>query len=1362
MKIRVPFVALSTLFWVWVVTAQTEHRWLIPANDPAFPTSGTGYSASSPVHFTTTLVNEWMSDTGPEDVTIHFLPSSYPYLVFAPGNEPRLVIGAQGANKRIRLKGEVYRGFGNLVTGEEGTSGSEWSRPVLKMKNTVIYEDRWGIAGKEDRLLRSAQYAVTVQSGGDGVSRTSYIECFRMENLILDGDFPNLGVGTSAANATGYKLFALDVWARKGLLSNLLIKNFGVVGAVPGNAFNPAGTETFPVRFATFDDGQVPTRNADNSVTDGAAAPEAAWLVDRVDFTDFHATHGGYATLIMAQVYTLANNLRTDLSTLSPLAIVKNSFIQGNSRTIAFGCAGAKSANLETWSGPVRGGEFEDTDADKVYRAGRVLFEHNVVVNSDYVSNTDTGQIGPFELFNNVFLDCRRIAAFGQGNVNSYGDNLLLAGHRNLSISGNLIRFRGHQPYYNYDNYCQGSATDPNLALGRVEADYCAGLMVQGYARCVAMGNNRFTTWPAAKFDLNVGEVNPWTASTSFRPIYLLPSETALGCGLSPAMPREVPDDVTLWNNLISSTALDFTGSTLMSDSAARLNNLPGGPNRNNPWAAPGAPNPCELDQGAAMTWPRPAVANTHRNFNPAGRVERVIRRRFESGPANQVQKYALLGVIEVMLGEAYPQGGSLNVPVRAVEHLLPFQGSLEAVVGSPTGTRGLTGSAFLEYTVGNNAPETLAMALPGEGDRSGQVIFSVPMSALGQNASVRLRAWVDKAGTINAGPASDGMEAIAVPWGDSPAAPAAPGACNLSVVVGGTAIPAVPAEIRVHPDVDNGTTTDSNLQTNGMLDPDVDAWASSTYMHGTVVSLKASPDVGDDKNTAAQKQAKFVVRRNGTVGNLSVQVKVVPSGLTRPTAAGGSLDATYGTTGSADYYFSGGLASTDSWTGYAVGQTKTVVIPPGSESVAISVVTRADNLTEQNVVTLELVPGSSYAIDPGNQRAQVLIFDGPEFTLYELADSRWGSPNWSYANTVATGISSAASPHVSGWANHIVPPYSTPGGYWQTTWGSINDVWNVRNGGTSPLPYGIANSGMLVGIVPYGSPTRGFWRSGATQQHLGPTSGGNSGAYGVNPAATAAAHYIAGFSPVNTFKRPVVWVNGQTISPTDLLGTLNASPNAQNRLLGEARAANDAGVVVGEAQFANGGPSRPFRTRAASGSPIAVPALISGDELPNPGTFLDGRANAISAEGIAVGWFKLNSFPNPKVAAYWGTRNGTAPNDPGSILGLWQAATGGVFDKLSEALGIARVSGTDWIVGWSGDDETLSASNPKLKAVFMKGAGNSPVWRDLNDKHFTHGISGWSLRKATAVNAQGWIVGDGFLNGAPRGFLLVPRTTGQ
>lgn len=34
---------------------------------------------------------------------------------------------------------------------------------------------------------------------------------------------------------------------------------------------------------------------------------------------------------------------------------------------------------------------------------------------------------------------------------------------------------------------------------------------------------------------------------------------------------------------------------------------------------------------------------------------------------------------------------------------------------------------------------------------------------------------------------------------------------------------------------------------------------------------------------------------------------------------------------------------------------------------------------------------------------------------------------------------------------------------------------------------------------------------------------------------------------------------------------------------------------------------------------------------------------------------------------------------------------------------------------------------------------------------------SGWILTTANAINAKGWIVGDGLLDGKPRGFLLRP-----
>jgi hypothetical protein len=548
-------------------------------------------------------------------------------------------------------------------------------------------------------------------------------------------------------------------------------------------------------------------------------------------------------------------------------------------------------------------------------------------------------------------------------------------------------------------------------------------------------------------------------------------------------------------------------------------------------------------------------------------------------------------------------------------------------------------------------------------------------------------------------------------------------------------------------------------------------AWASLDIPFGQVVTLDALPDVGDDKNTSSSnKRAKFRLKRTLLTGDaspangaLSVRVRLrdhnldpVSQGapvepdlrLAKP-LTGESLIAAYGNTGNADYNLSGG-----GWTSANISllpHVRVVTIPAGATELVMDVIARPDNLTENNLIVMEVLPDPPDANEevqysPGpTRRAEVLLWDGPEFTLHELADSRWGDPNWSYANTVATGINGAASPQVSGWANHLLLPYSTAGGFWQSTWGSINDVWNVRNGGTSPLPYGIANSGMLAGL----SGNRAFRRSGSTTTLLPPTTG-TSGAYGINPAGTDSIHYIVGFSPAAGESRPAVWVNGG--NPRDLVQNLADGGD------GMGLAVNDLGEVVGRAVLATAGLSRPFRSK------VGAAFLGAGDELPVPTGAFDnsGSANAISVGGGAGGWFRLNEFQNPKVATYWDPRSGNNPNGSGKNLSRWVPPTSGPADKLSEALGVAQVNGTDWSVGWSGDDETLSASNSKLKAVFMKGVGNPPVWRDLNDRHFTHGMTGWSLKKATAVNAQGWIVGNGFLNGTARGFLLVPRTAGQ
>ncbi len=49
-----------------------------------------------------------------------------------------------------------------------------------------------------------------------------------------------------------------------------------------------------------------------------------------------------------------------------------------------------------------------------------------------------------------------------------------------------------------------------------------------------------------------------------------------------------------------------------------------------------------------------------------------------------------------------------------------------------------------------------------------------------------------------------------------------------------------------------------------------------------------------------------------------------------------------------------------------------------------------------------------------------------------------------------------------------------------------------------------------------------------------------------------------------------------------------------------------------------------------------------------------------------------------------------------------------------------------------------------------------------MSDRHFVNRTTGWVLKEATAINNTGYIVGFGTLNGASRGFVLIPRTPGN
>jgi hypothetical protein len=555
----------------------------------------------------------------------------------------------------------------------------------------------------------------------------------------------------------------------------------------------------------------------------------------------------------------------------------------------------------------------------------------------------------------------------------------------------------------------------------------------------------------------------------------------------------------------------------------------------------------------------------------------------------------------------------------------------------------------------------------------------------------------------------------------------------------------------------------DGGVGGSGSFEPNQDAWAAYDFPLNPgdvgglpVVDLTTTIDVGDDKNTGAAKRAKVQATRNGSTNAALTVTVTLHSNVHYKPGTGGATDlaATYGTTGTADYSIQSG---TGTWSTASPFATGTITIPAGALTGEVQVVTRADNLTEQNLIVCRLAATTTYA--PGvSTNANILIFDGPEYSFYELSDYRPDTYGYQNPASLAVTAVNAASPaRAAGWVTYTASlhPATTVGGYWTTSSAAnIVDVWGTRLAGTSPLPYGISDPGMLVGV----NGTSAFRRGGGAGQVTLPnlqSSGGSSAAYGVNPAGTATAHYIAGRS-ASGGNRPVVWVNGGA-TPVNLTTGLGNDYG-----IGAAYAVNDAGVAVGESQgFVNApgglGVSRPFRTL------IGAEALTQQDYMAVPdidGVDHSGRANAVAttvANSVtkhhAAGRFRPNE-DTPNRAAYWAP---AANGLPSAAADLGRLRHDGFDDFQSEATGI---NSSLRIVGWSGTTSTSSDRRAVFVPVYYSGAR----WRDLNDRHFAFGQpSGWVLQAAAAINSGGAIAGAGLnSSGQTRGFLLLPRTAGQ
>jgi probable HAF family extracellular repeat protein len=217
--------------------------------------------------------------------------------------------------------------------------------------------------------------------------------------------------------------------------------------------------------------------------------------------------------------------------------------------------------------------------------------------------------------------------------------------------------------------------------------------------------------------------------------------------------------------------------------------------------------------------------------------------------------------------------------------------------------------------------------------------------------------------------------------------------------------------------------------------------------------------------------------------------------------------------------------------------------------------------------------------------------------------------------------------------------------------------------------------------------------------------------------------------------------------------------PLLANATSGTGNAVNASGVVAG---FGNPGGKTHGFLQAPGGSPVDVDPTGNFSSL-----------SAINASNVAVGMALQGGVV--KAVRYDGTLHplatlggvsaaATGINTGGLIVGYasYPSSAGGqtvaarwTDDATVNALGtLGGAWSMAWAVNSAGDivGASLNASGEQHAFVWKNGA-----MQDLND--LVDPSSGWVLVAAYGVNDAGVIVGDGLLDGAPRGFRLTPAT---
>jgi uncharacterized membrane protein len=308
-------------------------------------------------------------------------------------------------------------------------------------------------------------------------------------------------------------------------------------------------------------------------------------------------------------------------------------------------------------------------------------------------------------------------------------------------------------------------------------------------------------------------------------------------------------------------------------------------------------------------------------------------------------------------------------------------------------------------------------------------------------------------------------------------------------------------------------------------------------------------------------------------------------------------------------------------------------------------------------------------------------------------------------------------------------------------------------------IPNAISNSGWVAGTVTdtQGRPHGYRWRLGKTEM-LPERLGHWSAALAVNDPGI-----VAGWAALLYEQGPMGYVNGGTILPArfqppslQVFGSLGTFDGARFQGI------NNRGDLVGWSDIGNG-----------VGMAPAVWTGTFPTRLPGVGELLQGAAQAVNAGGLIVGWLRAADWLDPPHAVLWqnskplllsegsGRTSQAFAISSGGMIAGW-VSEGNAYPVNERRAAVWRSPSAQPFIFPVGLSMAMGINSAGVAVGFQSGGqaalfASESIW-DL--KSLLVNGTGWLLGEALGINDAGWIVGDGWFQGRPAGFLLTPVPT--